>query len=290
MESNLGSGGPKENCLGDNKYLNNLKDKKGASKSTMKTDNKSNDVLHFSAERNTSSNSFQENKDTPPGAGKSKFAKNLFADFNNDSDEKGGLFEIQEKPVEYDFVSHLRSGSKMSNHGEFDLMNTNALSKFLDFESEGSDGHMIEEENPIITIRSPFDNEEPFMLDKDEEEFSTPAKKVKMMGLSEKFHLFSNLTPTKGTKSIFGADFMNSTNVTDFSTGDVASQQKRGVTTSYRKEQKEKKVQSHSRFENDYEILEVNNLANLCILLCLIRPWEAEISELYTSARTSLMG
>ena len=253
MESNLGFAGAKEGCLGDNKYLNNLKDIKGSDK---------NNALKHGGE-----SMIQPQFDLfqPPAnlGAKSRFAKNLFADFNNNallSGDNGerGLFQIPEKNFESEFGLETKNGLDLDQNIDFEIENNNFhINKLLDFESENS--HDFELEEPRNNLAGVFNSGEKDLSPKREVHFQTPTKNIifEDKRSSSKNNLFSTITAKKTTPiSNHFSDFMNSTNVTDPSTTDFLSTRKGELTTSSRKEHRFKHRTSYSRFENDYEILE----------------------------------
>lgn len=267
----------KEEILGDNKYLNNLKDiKSNNNPNSRKT---SEDNLFGGNLLRTSFDTFDESKERKnTSTGKSKFAKNLFADFNNDALMKDdtpetGLFQIPEKNAEYDFVSELKGTFKSdpSNNNDFELENTDPISKFLDFESENSEFEM-DEPNDLV---SAFNHDDNSGAMKEEEPFQTPIKGFEIKPLSARHNLFSTVTAKKESKSNLFTDFMNSTNTTEPSTGDIFSIRKGELTSSSRKEPKGKLRPSvHSRFEQDYEILEVKKRFEIQNFKLFIDTWK----------------
>ena len=249
MQSNLILVEAKEEMLGDNKYLNNLKDIKHPEKFAQRK--QSEEVFPGdNSHHKKNFESFQNKK--PSAGGKSKFAKNLFADFNNEvvgGGLDGGLFQIPEKAAEYDFAPLVDGESHPSENnkqGNFEIENVDPISKLLNFESETSD------DLGFVDGVSPFDAEERFMSPK-KGHFETPTKSFDLNHASTgKFNLFSTITAKKQPKSNLFSDLMNSTNVTDFSVGELPSGRKEELSNSSKKEKK-----TMSRFENDFEILEV---------------------------------
>ena len=193
-----------------------------------------------------------------PAGGGSKFAKNLFADFNNDAvvfmeNNDTGLFQIPERNLEYDLVPELKNPSKgaLDENCEFEIENTDQISKLLDFESEGSD---FAEQMSNIPKFNAF---EKHFSPKEDGYFQTPIKELEARQSAGNLNLFSSITAKKESKNLF-SDFMNSTKITDTSPEEFLPVRKFDLSNSCRKEQKVKpKNVPISRFDHDYEILEV---------------------------------
>ena len=223
-----------------------MKDNKGADK-TQKQESHSQPQFDL----------FQPHANLGP---KSKFAKNLFADFNNNallSGEPGekGLFQIPEKNFESEFGFEPRKGPDFDQHIDFELENNDHISKLLDFKSENSRDFELEEPKTLAGV---FNSGEKNLSPKREIHFQTPTKGLLFEDKqsSGRNNLFSSITTAKKTPNHF-SDMMNSTDMTEPSTTDFLSTRKGELTTSSRKEQKFKhRTSTYSRFENDYEILE----------------------------------
>lgn len=260
MESNLGFAALKDEPLGDNKYLNNLKG--GAPKNGLF---KPAEDKILGGNHLFKSNFDLFNSSHEKSGSKAKFAKNLFEEFNNDAVINGGgcdsgLFQIPEKNCEYDFVD-FRNGQKLDfdNQDDFEVENTtteNTMSRFLDLEEPA----MTEPVRFDLFDNHPQQNEMQFTPKKDVD-FETPTKDstADFMGKSAgKFNLFSTITAKKEYRAnIFNTEMTHSTNVTEPSIGDVLSTRKGEFTTSSHKEHRGRtKHSAFSRFEHDYDVLE----------------------------------
>ena len=260
MESNLGFVVLKDEPLGDNKYLNNLKGTLKNSQLKPVADQ----LLGGNHLFKSNFDLFSSSHEKKSGSGhKARFAKNLFEEFNNDAVVNGessetGLFQIPEKSSEYDFVDNFRNGQKLDfdNHEDFEVEHTspeggnNAMSKFLDLEEPSAtellDGGMDIQD---FTPRKEID-------------FETPTKDNDLGKSANKFNLFSTITAKKEYRGgiLSGDHITNSTNVTEPSIGDFLSTRKGEFTTSSHKEHRGRsKILAHqfSRFEHDYDVLEV---------------------------------
>ena len=223
--------------------------------------------------RPTSDGNQSSQEQAKPAGGKSKFAKNLFADFNNDSvvfadTAETGLFQIPERVLEYDIVPELKNNSRgaLDDHCEFEIENTDPISKLLDFESEGSD--VAEHHN----LASKFNLIDKNFSPKEDGYFQTPIKELEARQSTGNHNLFSSITAKKESKNLF-SDFMNSTKITDTSPEDFVPVRKFDLSNSCRKEPKVKQRNGpFSRFDHDYEILEVIRITKSYLIY--IEPWK----------------
>jgi len=259
LESNLGFVVLKDEPLGDNKYLNNLK---GTNKSKP-----ADDLFLGGMGGNHPFKSnfdlFSSSHEKPRSGHKARFAKNLFDDFNNDAVLNGcetGLFQIPEKNCEYDFVDGFRNGQKLDfDHQEdFEVEHTtpeNTMSKFLDLEEPSTtelDNHIMEVTDNDMRHFTPS-------TPRKEIDFETPTKENDLCKSANKFNLFSTITAKKEYRgAMFSNELTNSTNVTEHSVGDFLSTRKGEFTTSSHKEHRGRthRLSAFSRFEHDYDVLE----------------------------------
>jgi len=264
LESNLGFAALKDEPLGDNKYLNNLK---GAPKSGLLKPVAEDKILGGNHLFKSNFDLFSSSHEKTGSGHKARFAKNLFEEFNNDAVINGGgggdsgLFQIPEKNCEYDFVD-FRNGQKLDfdNQDDFEVENTtteNTMSKFLDLEDPSVTEHVkfdiFENHNDMMGGAGQY-------TPKKDIDFETPTKdNTDVMGKSAgKFNLFSTITVKKEYRAnIFNTELTHSTNVTEPSIGDFLSTRKGEFTTSSHKEHRGRtKLSAFSRFEHDYDVLE----------------------------------
>ncbi len=264
LESNLGFIGAKEGTLGDNKYLNNLKDNKGTPDihQTNRTNFEKSKFDSFAQPQFDQIPPQKDQQSRQEIDQQSKFVKNLLGDFDNntlgfDRFNDRGLFRIPEKNQEYEFGGDLSSGLNFDQGIGMENENNDGISKLLDFGSENSREFEIEDNKN--RLGDMFNSGEKKFTPQKDLHFQTPVKdftQSKEFGLNT--NLFSTIPTKKVTNSLVSSDFMNSTNVTEPSVTDFFSTRKGELTSSCRKEPKYKMRSSiSSRFENDYEILEV---------------------------------
>lgn len=239
----------KETVIGDNKYLNNLKKHSNFEKPLVQ-----NNLIRKGEEEKSSAESKKFFGQT--SSSKKKFAKKLFADFNEDNfiEEENQLPQIPEKSSEYEFLS-----KGIENE------NSNPVSRLLDFESEGS----RESEDEIKAFSQ-----------ESEETFHTPTKSPPQMEtVNNKFNQFSTMTMKKEPKSKLFTMFSNTTAVPDRSSTEI-----RPENTGIKKTDKQKLA--NSRFNQDYDVIQVRSIKHVnqnC------RSWEVDVLVQFINAKINLM-